>query len=206
MVPAEEITAENVSQRLGDADGILVPGGFGSRGIEGKIQAIRYARENKVPFMGICLGMQLASIEFARDVCGYTDANSTEIDPETQAPIISLMADQESIEEMGGTQRLGAYPCVLRKGTLAESLYRVEEISERHRHRYEFNNAFRESLGEKGLVFSGTSPDERLVEIVELKDHPFFIASQFHPEFLSRPNHPHPIFKGFVKASLENHK
>ncbi|KXB34232.1 CTP synthase [Aerococcus christensenii] len=205
-VPAEEITAENVSQRLGDADGILVPGGFGSRGIEGKIQAIRYARENKVPFMGICLGMQLASIEFARDVCGYTDANSTEIDPETQAPIISLMADQESIEEMGGTQRLGAYPCVLKKGTLAESLYRVEEISERHRHRYEFNNAFRESLGEKGLVFSGTSPDERLVEIVELKDHPFFIASQFHPEFLSRPNHPHPIFKGFVKASLENHK
>ncbi len=205
-VPAEEITAANVASRLAQADGILVPGGFGVRGIEGKIQAIRYARENNIPFMGICLGMQLASIEFARNVCGLSDANSTEMDAETHAPVISLMANQEDINEMGGTQRLGAYPCVLTAGTLASKLYQTDEITERHRHRYEFNNAFRDTLAEHGMVFSGTSPNGQLVEIIELKNHPFFIASQFHPEFLSRPNHPHPIFLGFVQAALANKK
>lgn len=156
--------------------------------------------------MGICLGMQLASIEFARNVCGLSDANSTEMDAETHAPVISLMANQEDINEMGGTQRLGAYPCVLTAGTLASKLYQTDEITERHRHRYEFNNAFRDTLAEHGMVFSGTSPNGQLVEIIELKNHPFFIASQFHPEFLSRPNHPHPIFLGFVQAALANKK
>ncbi|MEE0510518.1 MAG: CTP synthase [Peptococcaceae bacterium] len=200
-VDAETITPDNVASYLRDADGILVPGGFGERGIEGKILAIQYARENKVPFMGICLGMQMAAVEFARNVIGWEDANSAEFDKQTPHNIIDLMLDQQDIEDMGGTQRLGQYPCRLVEGTLARELYGCEEVGERHRHRYEFNNDFREIFANKGMVFSGLSPDGKLVEIIELPDHPFFIASQFHPEFVSRPNRPQSIFKGFIGAA-----
>ncbi len=201
-VNAEALEGDlSISEALQDVDGILVPGGFGDRGIEGKISAIEYARLNHIPFMGICLGMQLAAVEFARNVLGWKDAQSAEFDKTTEHNIIDLMADQTNIENMGGTQRLGLYPCRLKEGTLARRLYDVEEVSERHRHRYEFNNDFRDRLQEAGLTFSGTSPDGRLVEILELSDHPFFIASQFHPEFISRPNRPQPIFKGFVGAA-----
>ena len=204
-VNAEEINAENVEARLKDADGILVPGGFGERGVDGKIEAIRYARENKVPFFGICLGMQLAAVEFARNVAGLTDAHSSELDPDSPYQIISLLPDQTESTELGGTLRLGLYPADLAEGSLVRELYDGQaQIQERHRHRYEFNNEYRELLAEKGLVFSGVSPDGRLVEIIELKDHPFFVAPQFHPEFTSRPNRPQPIFKGFVGASLEH--
>lgn len=205
-INSEEITAENVADILKDADGILVPGGFGSRGLDGKLFAIQYARENKVPFLGICLGMQLACIEFARNVVGLKDANSTETSPETHHPIISLMADQDELGDLGGTQRLGLYPCDLEEGSLARSMYQKASIEERHRHRYEFNNAYREQLAEKGLVFSGLSPDKRLVEVVELKDHPYFIASQYHPEFLSRPDAPHPLFSGLMDAAVKGDK
>ena len=203
-VPADEITEENVAERLKDANGILVPGGFGQRGLEGKIATIKYARENNVPFFGICLGMQLACIEFARNVVGLEGANSAEADPETPHNIIDLLPDQHNTTDMGGTLRLGLYPCVLAEGTLARSLYGQELVQERHRHRYEFNTEYRTALEEKGFVFSGTSPDNRLMEIVEIPSHPFFIASQFHPEFISRPNRPQSIFDGFVKASLYN--
>lgn len=186
-------------------DGILVPGGFGDRGIEGKISAICYARENNIPFMGICLGMQLAAVEFARHVIGWPDAQSAEFDTKTPHNIIDLMADQTDVENMGGTQRLGLYPCRLKDGTLARQLYQREEIQERHRHRYEFNNDFRERLQEAGMTFSGTSPDGRLIEILEIANHPFFIASQFHPEFVSRPNKPQAIFNGFVGAACKYH-
>lgn len=202
-INSEDITAENAASSLKDADGILVPGGFGNRGLDGKIFAIQYARENRVPFLGICLGMQLACIEFARNVVGLKDAHSTETVPTTQHPIISLMADQDELGDLGGTQRLGLYPCELEEGTLARSLYQEVLIEERHRHRYEFNNAYRDRLEAEGLVFSGLSPDNRLVEVIELQDHPYFIASQYHPEFLSRPNAPHPLFAGLVKAAVK---
>lgn len=182
--------------------GIIVPGGFGSRGIEGKIASIRWAREHKVPFLGLCLGMQCAVIEFARHVCGMTDANSSEIAPDCAYPVIDLMADQEDITDKGGTMRLGLYPCKLAAGTKARALYGEEIVYERHRHRYEVNNEYREAMAKHGLVFSGTSPDERLVEMIELSDHPFFMATQAHPEFKSRPTRPHPLFRGFVEAAI----
>ena len=203
-IQSEDVTEENVNDYLKDADGILVPGGFGDRGVEGKITAIKYARENKVPFFGICLGMQLAAVEFARNVCGLTGAHSSELDPNTPYPIINLLPDQEDVVEMGGTLRLGSYPCTLAEGSVAHKEYGEINITERHRHRYEFNNYYRERLTDKGLVLSGVSPDGRLVEIVELPEHPWFVAGQFHPEFKSRPEKAHPLFAGFIKASLEN--
>ncbi|MDL5041683.1 CTP synthase [Bacillus coagulans] len=203
MINAEEVDGENVADLLKDADGILVPGGFGDRGIEGKILAIQYAREHKIPFLGICLGMQLASVEFARHVLGLKDAHSSEINPDTPYPVIDLLPEQKEIEDLGGTLRLGLYPCRLVKGTKAYEAYQDEVIYERHRHRYEFNNQFRERMENAGFTFSGTSPDGRLIEIVELKDHPWFVASQFHPEFTSRPTRPQPLFKGFIEASIK---
>ncbi|QXM06753.1 CTP synthase [Crassaminicella indica] len=205
-VQSEDITRENVAERLKDADGILVPGGFGDRGVEGKIEAISYARQNKIPFLGICLGMQLVVVEFARNVVGLKGAHSSELNPKTPYPVIDLMPEQKDIEDMGGTMRLGVYPCKVYDGTLAEKAYGEDLIYERHRHRYEFNNQFRDQLTKAGLVISGISPDERLVEIVEIKDHPWFVAGQFHPEFKSRPTRPHPLFRDFVKASIENRK
>lgn len=205
-VNSEHLGIDSCSTALKDADGIIVPGGFGNRGIDGKICAINYARENKIPFFGICLGMQLASIEFARNVCGLEGAHTTEIKPETPYPIIDLMLDQKEVENIGGTLRLGIYPCKITEGTKAMEIYNDEIIYERHRHRYEFNNEFREQLKETGLVISGTSPDDSLVEMVELKDHPWFVGVQFHPEFKSRPTKAHPLFKGFIAASVENKK
>lgn len=190
----------NLKELFSDVDGIIVPGGFGDRGIEGKILAIKYARENKVPYLGLCLGMQCAVIEFARNVCGLTGANSTEFAPGTLHPVIDLMPEQEGVTQKGGTMRLGKYPCVLASGTKARAVY-VEELAyERHRHRYELNNFYRERLNLNGMTFSGTSPDNSLVEIIELKNHPWFVASQFHPEFKSRPEKPHPLFFGFMKT------
>lgn len=186
---------------LGDMDGILVPGGFGSRGIEGKIRAAKYARENNIPYLGICLGMQIAIIEFARDVLGLADANSAEINPETTNPVIDIMPEQKAVEEMGGTMRLGQYPCVLNPESKAFELYGASMIYERHRHRYEVNNDYREELLNAGVIFAGTSPDNHIVEMIELKNHPWFVACQFHPEFKSRPNKPHPLFRGFVTAA-----
>ena len=187
------------------ADGIIVPGGFGSRGTEGKIQAAKYARENKVPYLGLCLGMQLMCIEFARNVLGHEDANSTEFDRATTHPVIDLMLEQRSITDMGGTMRLGLYPCVLQPGTKTAEAYGEKQVEERHRHRWEFNNAFKADFEKAGMVFSGISPDGKLVEISELKDHPYMVGSQFHPEFLSRPMRPHPLFVGLVKAAKEHH-
>ncbi|MFC0525209.1 CTP synthase [Pontibacillus salicampi] len=203
-VNSEEITAENVEEKLSDVDGILVPGGFGDRGIEGKIEAIRYAREGKVPFFGICLGMQLASVEFARNVLGHKGAHSAEIDPLTEFPIIDLLPEQKDVEDMGGTLRLGVYPAKLIDGTKTKEAYGEEVIYERHRHRYEFNNQYREDMTNAGMIFSGTSPDGRLVEIVELEDHPWFVACQFHPEFKSRPTNPQSLFHDFVGASIQH--
>lgn len=203
-IQSEDITEENVENYLKGKDGILVPGGFGDRGVEGKISAIKYARENKIPFLGICLGMQLATVEFARNVCNLNGAHSSELDSNTPYPIINLLPDQENVVDMGGTLRLGSYPCKLSVGTKAYEVYGSELIYERHRHRYEFNNFYRERLTEKGLVLSGVSPDNRLVEVIELKDHPWFVAAQYHPEFKSRPDKAHPLFDGFIKASLEN--
>ncbi|HPR80624.1 MAG TPA: CTP synthase [Enterococcus sp.] len=204
-VNAAELTHENVTDYLQAADGILVPGGFGDRGIEGKIEAIRYARENDVPFLGICLGMQLACVEFARNVVGLEGAHSAETDPETPYNIIDLMADQENIENLGGTLRLGLYPCQLKSGTKTAAAYHNEAVvQERHRHRYEFNNEYREQFEANGLVFSGVSPDNRLVEIVEFPENKFFVACQFHPELISRPNRPQRLIQAFVDASLEN--
>ncbi len=187
---------------LSEVDGVLVPGGFGERGIEGKIAAVRYARENRVPFLGICLGLQMAVIEYARSMCGLPGAHSTEFDGDTAHPVIDLMEHQRGIVDKGATMRLGKYPCVLREGTLASRCYGVAEISERHRHRFEVNNAYRERMEEAGLVFSGTSPDGQLCEMVELPGHPWYLASQFHPEFKSRPLEPHPMFRDFVGASI----
>ena len=202
-VDSETVTPENVDEILGQVSGILVPGGFGDRGIEGKITAIRYAREHKIPFFGLCLGMQLSIVEYARNVLEYADAHSVELDPQTTHPVIHLMPDQDGIEDIGGTLRLGSYPCVLDKTSKAYALYGEETIHERHRHRYEVNNDYREELKANGCVLSGLSPDGRIVEMVELKDHPWFVATQAHPELKSRPNRPHPLFKGFIKAAIE---
>lgn len=205
-VNSEEVTEENVSELLADVEGILVPGGFGDRGIDGKLLAIKYAREEKRPFFGICLGMQLASVEFARNVLQLQNAHSAEIMPETPYPIIDLLPEQKDIEDLGGTLRLGLYPCKLNEGTRAYEAYNDAVVYERHRHRYEFNNEYRQKMEEAGFVFSGTSPDGRLVEIVELKDHPWFLACQFHPEFKSRPTRPQPLFRDFVEASIKYSK
>lgn len=203
-IDAETVTEENADALLHGADGILVPGGFGDRGIEGKIQAVRYARENKIPFLGICLGMQLAVVEYARNVAGLPGAHSSELSPDTPYPVIDLMPEQKDVDKMGGTMRLGAFPCVIAEGTNSYAAYGTAEISERHRHRYEFNNAYRDKLTASGLTLAGQSPDGRLIEIVEIKEHPWFVGVQFHPEFKTRPNRPHPLFRDFVKKSLEN--
>lgn len=200
-IESEDITKENVADILGDMHGILVPGGFGKRGTEGKVEAIHFAREQKIPFLGICLGMQLAIVEFARNVLGIKDAASIELEPETTNPVIALMPEQNGVVNLGGTLRLGAYPCELKAGTLAEKLYGKNSISERHRHRYEVNNDYREGLEKGGMTLSGLSPDQRIVEMIELPEHPFYVATQAHPEFKSRPNLPHPLFKGFVGAA-----
>ncbi|MBA3583392.1 MAG: CTP synthase [Gemmatimonadetes bacterium] len=202
-VNADDITRDSVTARLAGCDALLVPPGFGERGIEGMLSAIRHARRTGMPFFGICLGMQCATIEFARDICGIAGATSTEFDPHTEEPVIALMPDQLHVAEKGGTMRLGAWPCVLGEGTLARRIYGVEEISERHRHRYEVNNAYREILIGNGLVLSGTSPDGRLVEMIELPDHPWFVACQFHPDIKSRPLRPHPLFRDFIRAAVE---
>ncbi|KZE46783.1 CTP synthase [Rossellomorea marisflavi] len=199
---SELINKENVQEQLADADGILVPGGFGDRGVEGKIVATQYARENKVPFLGICLGMQLASVEYARNVLGLKGAHSAELNPDTPHPIIDLLPEQKDIEDLGGTLRLGLYPCKLTEGSKAYAAYDGEVVYERHRHRFEFNNHYREQMEKAGFVFSGTSPDGRLVEVIELSDHPWFVASQFHPEFTSRPTRPQPLFRDFIEATL----
>jgi CTP synthase len=205
-IEAEKIEQEGADTLLKQADGILIPGGFGDRGSEGKIAAIRYARENRTPFFGICLGMQMAVVEFARNVCGLQGANSSEFDLQTQHPVIHLMAEQKAIDSKGGTMRLGSYPCILQNETLAAKLYGREKIAERHRHRYEFNNSYRAEFVAKGMVLSGMSPDGNLVEIVELKGHPWFLGCQFHPEFTSRPMASHPLFRGFIEAAIENRK
>ena len=198
---SEYINQDNVNDILSDADGILVPGGYGNRGIEGKILAIQYARENNIPYLGLCLGMQMACVEFARNVLHLDKANSAEIDPETPYPVIDLMNEQNDIEGLGNSQRLGAYPCKLKDNTKARELYGEQLIYERHRHRYEFNNEYREQFEQAGMVISGTSPDQRLVEVIELPENDFFMASQYHPEFLSRPNRPERLFKGFIDAA-----
>ena len=205
-VHSAELEKDKGWDELKRAHGIIVPGGFGSRGIEGKIAAAHYARENQIPYLGLCLGMQVMVIEFGRHVLGTEDANSTEFDRNTSHPVIDLLPEQRGIGEMGGTMRLGLYPCDLVEGTLARTVYQTESVNERHRHRYEFNNTYREILAEHGMVYSGLSPDRRLVEIAELSDHPFMIGSQFHPEFLSRPNRPHPLFAGFVQAAIRRDK
>jgi CTP synthase len=201
-VDSERLTDGEVERELATCQGILVPGGFGVRGIEGKIQAARYAREHGVPYLGICLGMQIAVAEFARHVAGMDGANSTEFDPETPYPVIDLLPEQKEVQDMGGTMRLGADPVKLHEGTRAREIYGDAVIYERHRHRYEVNNHLRKRLEQAGLVFSGTSPDDRLVEVIELPDHPFFVASQYHPEFKSRPLRPQPLFREFVGAAL----
>ncbi|MEI8234102.1 MAG: CTP synthase [Verrucomicrobiota bacterium] len=199
------LDAETVSDAdLTGVAGILVPGGFGDRGIEGKIRAAQYARENGIPYLGLCLGMQIATIEFARNVCGFKDANSTEFDEKTKHPVISLLDEQKNVTDKGGSMRLGTWPAKIVEGTRAHQVYGKTAITERHRHRYEFNGAFLEAMAAKGLVIAATSPDGSLVEMIELKDHPWFLACQFHPEFQSRPNHPHPLFKGFIAACLAN--
>lgn len=209
-VNAEEIEADDtdMAKVMAGVDGILVPGGFGNRGIEGKIKAIQYAREHKIPFFGICLGMQCAVIEFARHVCGMGDANSSEFNPNSTHPVIDLMPEQLDVEDLGGTMRLGLYPCKVYPDTLTSKAYNAELIYERHRHRYEFNNAFREEIVGKGLVLGGTLPNGRLVEIVELpeSEHPWFLGAQFHPEFKSRPTNPHPLFREFVGAAVKHHQ
>lgn len=201
FIDCETVTSRNAKEKLQGIDGIIVPGGFGGRGIEGKIQTVKYARENNIPFLGICLGMQMAVVEFARDVLNIKDANSLEFDEKTKNPVIHIMESQKNITKKGGTMRLGAYPCILKKSSLASKLYKTEEISERHRHRYEFNNEYRKIMEDNGMTISGTSPDGELVEIVEIKNHTYFIASQFHPELKSRPDKPHPLFVGLLKAA-----
>ena len=203
-IDSEQLENDIFPDTLQQADGILVPMGFGQRGAEGKIAAVRYARENSIPFLGICFGMQMAVVEFARHVCGLENANSTEVDEKTPDPIIALMDEQRAIVAKGGTMRLGAYPCILSDNSLTLSLYQHKQVSERHRHRYEFNNVYRELLTSKGMIFSGLSPDGTLVEAVELRDHPWFIGVQFHPEFKSRPFECHPLFSGFIQAALQH--
>jgi CTP synthase len=201
-IDAEEIATQGAEKLLSEVDGVLVPGGFGERGTQGKIEAVRYARENDLPYFGICLGLQIAVIEFARHVAGVEDATSEEFDAESDVQVIHIMESQKSVTQKGATMRLGGYPCVIENGSLAQRLFGKSEIRERHRHRFEVNNAFREKLSKAGLRFSGVSPDGELVEMIELSDHPFFIACQFHPEFLSRPYRPHPLFLGLVEAAL----
>ncbi|MGN1116609.1 MAG: CTP synthase, partial [Candidatus Ornithomonoglobus sp.] len=202
-VNSEEVTPETAESLLGGSDGILVPGGFGDRGIEGKIIAAQYARENDIPYFGICLGMQIAVIEYARNVLGYKDAHSSELDPDTTHPVIDLMPEQKDVEDLGGTMRLGLYPCRVVEGTLAEKVYNSGLIYERHRHRYEYNNFYRKELTDAGLIASGMSPNEKLVEMVEIPSHRYYIGVQFHPEFKSRPNHAHPLFAAFVEAAMK---
>lgn len=204
FVDAEQIEKEGAELMLADCDGILVPGGFGERGHVGKVMAIEYARTKKIPMFGICLGMQMAVVEFARNVLGFASADSSEFSPNTPYPIIDLMEHQKSVTAKGGTMRLGAYPCRLLEGSLARKIYGAEIIDERHRHRYEFNNKYRDQFEKAGMLFSGLSPDGQLVEIIELKDHPWFLGCQFHPEFKSKPLSPHPLFKDFIRASIEN--
>ena len=206
FIDSETITKENAKEIFKDMNGIIVPGGFGSRGIQGMLNAIQYARENKVPCLGICLGMQTAMIEFARDVLGYSDADSTEFNPSSLHPVIALMPEQNGVVNLGGTMRLGSYPCLLDPTSKAFTLYGKKDIAERHRHRYEVNNDYREVFRSNGLAPVGFSPDNHIVEMVELKDHPFFVATQAHPEFKSRPDRPHPLFKGFIGAAIENKK
>lgn len=203
-VDSEELNGKNLDRSLHDADGILVPGGFGNRGTEGMILAAWYARTHRIPYLGICLGMQMAIVEYARHVLGYENANSIELDRETPYPVIALMPDQESVENLGGTLRLGSYPCVLAEDTVSIGLFGKKEIEERHRHRYEVNNAYRAELAEKGMIIAGTSPDGRIVEMIEIKKHPFFVGTQGHPEFKSRPDQAHPLFEGFVRAALND--
>ncbi len=205
-INSEKVTEENVDELLNGVKGILVPGGFGDRGIEGKITAIKYAREQKIPFLGICLGMQCAVIEYSRHVLGYKDAHSSELDPDTKYPVIDLMPEQKDIDGLGGTMRLGAYPCKVDKDSQAYKVYQQDLIYERHRHRYEFNNEYRDVLTKAGLSIVGLSPDDQLVEMIEIKDHPWFVGVQFHPEFKSRPNRVHPLFREFVDASLNYKK
>ncbi|XOQ44582.1 MAG: CTP synthase [Clostridium sp.] len=205
-VDSETISTDNVSEVLADVDGVLVPGGFGQRGIEGKITAIHYARVNNIPFLGICLGMQLALVEYARYAMGLTDANSAEFDPQSDHPVIDLMPEQKDVVQLGGTMRLGKYPCKLQKGTKAYKLYgNVPLIYERHRHRFEVNNDYRDQFEKAGVVFCGRSPDDRIVEMMEIPEHPWFMGAQFHPEFKSRPNRPHPLFQGLIAAAKEYH-
>ena len=203
---SEQITKENVNEKLAGLDGVLVAPGFGGRGIEGKIEAVRYARENKIPFLGICLGMQCAAIEFTRNVLKLEEAHSTEIDPNTPYPVIDLMEEQKSVKDLGGSMRLGSYDCELKKDSLVYGLYETNIIKERHRHRYEFNNEYRSRFEENGMAITGINPQEDLVEIIELKDHPWFIGVQFHPEYKSTVKQPHPLFVGFVKAAGEYHQ
>ena len=202
-IDSETVTSDTADELFHDVKGILVPGGFGSRGIDGKLLAIRYAREHRLPFLGLCLGMQLAIVEFARNVAGYADAHSVELDPSTRHPVIHLMPEQNGIEDIGGTLRLGSYPCVLNPDSRAFELYGQEIVHERHRHRYEVNNDYREVLSQNGMLLSGMSPDRRIVEMIELPGHPWFVATQAHPEFKSRPNKPHPLFRGFIEAALK---
>jgi CTP synthase len=205
-VESDTIETDGAEKFLEGIDGILVPGGFGTRGVEGKISAARYARENKIPFYGICLGMQCATIEYARNVLGLEGAHSTEFNPQTKFPVIDIMAEQKSRTGMGGTMRLGLYDCRVKKGTHAGEAYGKDLIKERHRHRFEFNNSFRMDFEEHGVIFSGVNPQTSLVEIMELRDHPWFVAVQFHPEFRSRPVAAHPLFASFIKAALEYQK
>ena len=205
-IDSEQVTDEGAASVLKDADGLIVPGGFGDRGVEGMISAIRYARENELPYLGICLGMQLVIVEYARHICGLDGAHSTELDPETKYPVIDLMPDQKGVTEIGGTLRLGSYTCVLAEDSRAYGLYNQSIINERHRHRYEVNNDYREMLTAHGLKLSGTSPDGHIVEMCELPEHPFFIGTQAHPEFKSRPNRPHPLFKGLIEAAIKGQK
>lgn len=205
-VDSEQLNCENIQEILKDAQGIIIPGGFGDRGVEGMILAANYARVNQIPYLGLCLGMQVAIVEFARNICGMHDAHSIELNPHTTHPVISLMPDQDGIEDIGGTLRLGSYPCVLDKTSKAYTLYGEETIHERHRHRYEVNNDYRNSLTDKGLKLCGISPDGRIIEMIELPEHPWFLATQAHPELKSRPNRPHPLFKGFIEAAIKTDK
>ncbi len=201
LIDAESLE-HGVDGQLRDVAGVLVPGGFGGRGVEGKINAARYAREHKIPYLGLCLGMQVATIEFARNVCGIKDANSTEFDKDTQTPVISLLEEQHGVQNKGASMRLGTWPTKIVPGTLAEKIYGDTEVMERHRHRYEFNMKYRERMNAKGFVISGTSPDGALAELIELRDHPYFVGCQYHPEFQSKPNKPHPLFKSFIAAAV----
>jgi len=204
LIDAESLE-HGVDDQLKDVAGVLIPGGFGVRGVEGKVNAARYSREHKIPFLGLCLGMQVATIEFARNVCGIKDANSTEFDKNATEPVISLLEEQQGVRNKGASMRLGTWPTKIVQGTLAEKIYGETEVTERHRHRYEFNMEYRDRMNAKGFVISGTSPDDALAELIELRDHPYFVGCQYHPEFQSKPNKPHPLFKGFIQACLERH-